>query len=95
MSPRSPRSPMLQAARSPRLGKTSSGIGVGMNEALRTEFLQKRVEELEGALAEAEEEIREVVRRMNEAQVEVGVLQAARYVFSFSFSFFSFLEMDC
>ena len=81
---------MLQAARSPRLGKTSSGVGVGMNEALRTEFLQKRVEELEGALAEAEEEIREVVRRMNEAQVEVGVLQAARYVFFF-FLFLLFL----
>ena len=80
MSPRSPRSPMFQTARSPRLGKTSSGIGVSMNEALRTEFLEKRVEELERALAEAEEEIREVVRRMNEAQVEVGELQSARYV---------------
>ena len=59
-----------------------------MNEALRTEFLEKRVEELERALAEAEEEIREVVRRMNEAQVEVGELQSARYVEVFPLSCF-------
>ena len=79
MSPRSPRSPMFfQGAKSPRLGKTSSGVGMSMNEALRTEFLERRVLELEGALAEADKEIREVVQRMNRAQIEVGELQSAR-----------------
>ena len=78
MSPRSPRSPMLAGARSPRLGKTSSGIAMTMTEALRTEFLEKRVAELERALREADKEMQEVVQRMNQAQIEVMELQSAR-----------------
>ncbi|MCJ1475901.1 hypothetical protein MMC13_004565 [Lambiella insularis] len=78
MSPRSPRSPLLLGARSPRLGRTSSGAGMTMNEALRTEFLEKRVAELEHALRDADKEMREVVQRMNQAQIEVMDLQSAR-----------------
>ncbi|MCJ1382186.1 hypothetical protein MMC17_005298 [Xylographa soralifera] len=78
MSPRSPRSPMLAGARSPRLGRTSSGIAMTMTEALRTEFLEKRVAELERALREADKEMQEVVQRMNQAQIEVMELQSAR-----------------
>ena len=78
MSPRSPRSPMLVGARSPRLGRTSSGIAMTMTEALRTEFLEKRVAELERALREADKEMQEVVQRMNQAQIEVVELQSAR-----------------
>ena len=80
MSPRSPRSPMILGVKSPRLGKTSSGVAMTMNEALRTEFLEKRVAELEKALKEADKEMQEVVQRMNMAQIEVMELQSARYV---------------
>lgn len=76
-SPRSPVSPMLG---SPRLGRTSSGAGMSMTEALRTEYLEQRVRELEAALAEAEREMGEVVQRMNAAQIDVMELQSARYV---------------
>ena len=75
----SPRSPLF-GARSPRLDKTTSGQGMSMNEALRTQFLEKRVTELEGALGDADKEMEEVVSRMNLAQIEVMELQSARYV---------------
>ncbi|MCJ1433979.1 hypothetical protein MMC27_003344 [Xylographa pallens] len=78
MSPRSPRSPMLAGTRSPRLGRTSSGIAMTMTEALRMEFLEKRVAELERALRDADKEMQEVVQRMNQAQIEVMELQSAR-----------------
>ena len=81
LSPRSSRSPMFYGARSPRLDKTSSGLGMSMNEALRTEFLERRVVELEAALTEADKEMQEVVQRMNKAQIEVMELQSARYFF--------------
>ncbi|KAL8649787.1 MAG: hypothetical protein Q9210_004192 [Variospora velana] len=77
-SPRpSPRSPLF-SARSPRLDKTTSGQGMSMNEALRMQFLEKRVTELEGALGDADKEMEEVVSRMNLAQIEVMELQSAR-----------------
>ena len=108
-SARSPLSPLLLGgggARSPRLDVTSSGVGMSLTEALRTEFLEKRVEELEGALAEADAEMQEVVQRMNQAQIEVGELQAARYVcfslflpppppFLFFFFFLLFFVISC
>ena len=79
-TPRSsnPISPIFQS-RSPRLDKTTSGIGRSLDEALRTEFLEKRVAELEGALGDADKEMKEVVSRMNLAQIEVMELQSARY----------------
>ena len=83
-SPRSPRSPLFYGARSPRLDKTSSGVGMKMNEALRTEYLERRVIELEKALSEADGEMQEVVQRMNMAQIEVMELQSAKYVHAFS-----------
>ena len=73
----SPRSPFF-GTRSPRLDKTTSGQGMSMNEALRTEFLEKKVAELEGALGDADKEMEEVVSRMNLAQIEVMELQSAR-----------------
>ena len=72
-----PASPIF-AQRSPRLDRTTSGAGMSMNEALRTEFLERKVEELEKALAEADKEMQEVVGKMNEAQIEVMELQSAR-----------------
>ena len=78
-SPKSPLSPLF-SAKSPKLGKTTSGMAMSLNKALRTEFLEKRVEELEKALTDADSEMEEVVGRMNMAQIEVMELQSARYV---------------
>ena len=78
-SPISPSIAMF-GSRSPRLDKTTSGIGMSLDEALRTEFLEKRVQELERALGEADQEMEEVVGKMNQAQIEVMELQSARYV---------------
>ena len=78
-----PNSPVLPvfAQKSPRLDRTTSGVGMSMNEALRTEFLERRVAELEAALGDADKEMQEVVGRMNMAQIEVMELQSARYFF--------------
>ena len=74
---KSPLSPLF-AARSPRLDKTSSGLGISMAESTRTEQLENRVKELETALANADKEMQEVVGRMNLAQMEVAELQSER-----------------
>ena len=68
----------LFGARSPRLDLTSSGAALKMAEVSRTEELEKRVRGLERALKEADEEMEEVVGRMNRAQIEVAELQAQR-----------------
>lgn len=78
-SPISPSIAMF-GSRSPRLDRTTSGIGMSLDEAMRTEFLEKRVQELERALGEADQEMEEVVGKMNQAQIEVMELQSARYV---------------
>ena len=72
-----PLSPLF-AVRSPRLDNTTSGPGMTMAEATRTEVLEKRVEDLERALSEADREMEEVVSRMNLAQIEVAELQTER-----------------
>ncbi|KAF2131557.1 hypothetical protein P153DRAFT_198360 [Dothidotthia symphoricarpi CBS 119687] len=76
-SPKMPLSPVF-AQRSPRLDVTSSGPAMTMAEATKTELLQKRVEELEKALRDADREMEEVVGRMNFAQIEVAELQFER-----------------
>ncbi|KAJ4301920.1 hypothetical protein N0V90_004016 [Kalmusia sp. IMI 367209] len=73
-SPKMPSSPVF-AQKSPRLGQTTSGPAMSMAEATRTELLEKRVEELEKALRDADHEMEEVVSRMNMAQIEVADLQ--------------------
>ena len=72
--------------RSPRLAQTSSGPGMPLNEALRTEFLDNKVKELEKALGDADKEMEEVVARMNLAQIEVAELQNERLVLSSHFT---------
>ncbi|KAL9115446.1 MAG: hypothetical protein Q9227_000767 [Pyrenula ochraceoflavens] len=76
-SPKSPASPLF-SSRSPKLDKTSSGVGMPLNQALKTEWLEKKVKELEAALGDADKEMEEVVSRMNMAQIEVAELQAER-----------------
>ncbi|KAJ8116736.1 hypothetical protein OPT61_g1911 [Boeremia exigua] len=73
-SPKTPSSPVF-AQRSPRLDMTTSGPAMTMAEATKTELLEKRVEELEKALRDADREMEEVVSRMNIAQIEVAELQ--------------------
>ena len=50
-------------------------------EATKTSALERRVRELERALNDADQEMGEVVGRMNKAQMEVADLQSERYVF--------------
>ncbi|KAJ4361168.1 hypothetical protein N0V95_002137 [Ascochyta clinopodiicola] len=73
-SPKMPSSPVF-SLRSPRLDVTTSGPAMTMAEATKTELLEKRVEELERALRDADREMEEVVSRMNIAQIEVAELQ--------------------
>ena len=70
-------SPMF-AQRSPKLDKTTSGPGVRLDQALKTEHLEKKVTELEAALENADKEMQQVVSRMNTAQIEVMELQTER-----------------
>ncbi|KAI9691869.1 MAG: hypothetical protein M1822_007942 [Bathelium mastoideum] len=76
-SRKAPLSPLFMA-RSPRLDKTTSGLGITMAESTQTESLENRVKELETALSSAEQEMQEVVGRMNLAQMEVADLQSER-----------------
>ena len=73
-SPKTPSSPVF-SQRSPRLDMTTIGPAMTMAEATKTELLEKRVEELEKALRDADREMEEVVGRMNIAQIEVAELQ--------------------
>jgi VIT1/CCC1 family predicted Fe2+/Mn2+ transporter len=73
-SPMLPKSPMF----SPRLKQTSSGLGISMTEAVKTDTLERKVSELEGALGDADREMEQVISRMNRAQIEVMDLQTAR-----------------
>jgi chromosome segregation ATPase len=75
--PRSPISPMFDA-RSPRLSWTTSGKRMSIGRANKIGFLERRVRELEKALADADDEMEEVVGKMNIAQMEVMELQSAR-----------------
>jgi predicted nucleic acid-binding Zn-ribbon protein len=76
-SPKMPSSPVF-SQRSPRLEVTTSGPAMSFAEATKTELLEKRVEELEKALRDADHEMEEVVGRMNTAQIEVADLQFER-----------------
>ncbi|KAJ6271062.1 intracellular protein transport-like protein [Bipolaris maydis] len=76
-SPKLPPSPVF-AQKSPRLTVTTSGPAMTFAEATKTEMLEKRVEELEKALRDADHEMEEVVGRMNLAQMEVADLQFER-----------------
>ena len=72
-----PMSPIF-AARSPKLDLTSSGMGLSIAELSKADFLERRVEDLERALSDADKEMEEVVNRMNLAQIEVMELQSER-----------------
>lgn len=74
----SPASSPLFAVKSPRLGVSRGNSQQSLVEQGRTQMLERKVKDLEGALAEAESDIQEVVRRMNTSQFAVAELQAER-----------------
>lgn len=77
--PNSPASPMFaNIARTPRILSTTSGLAMSVSEHSNMENLKQRVVELETALADADQEMEEVVGRMNVAQIEVIELQNER-----------------
>ncbi|KAI9038761.1 uncharacterized protein KD926_010496 [Aspergillus affinis] len=76
LSPLPPSTPF--GSRSPRLDKTTSGDGMPLTQAIQSEALEQRVKELERLLREADNEMSEVVSRMNRAQIDVAELQSDR-----------------
>ncbi|CAZ80265.1 unnamed protein product [Tuber melanosporum] len=75
-----PRSPLLSPhLKSPKLEWTGSRKSVSsIPDEAKVEFLEKRVQELEEALVQADNEMAEVVSKMNMAQIEVLELQCER-----------------
>lgn len=76
-TPLSPLSPLF-AGKAPRIDRTTSGPGMSVAEAGKTEQLEKQVQGLEKALNDADREMQEVVSRMNMAQMEVAELQSEK-----------------
>ena len=64
--------------RSPKIDTSAKGRSRSIIDESRTLILQKKVEDLEKALAEADSQMHEVVERMNMAQIEVAELQSER-----------------
>ncbi|KAK2740894.1 hypothetical protein FQN55_008593 [Onygenales sp. PD_40] len=77
LSPMMPHSPFA-GPRSPRLDTTTSGAGMSLGQVMKTEALEAKVKELERALRDADNEMEDVVGRMNMAQIEVAELQSDR-----------------
>lgn len=76
---RSPSAAMFaNSKKSPKIDQTSTGPGIALQEALKTEYLENKVADLEKALSEAEKEMEEVVGRMNTAQMGVADLESER-----------------
>jgi len=75
-----PRSPLLSPhLKSPKLEWTGSRkSSSSIPDEAKVEFLEKRVQELEEALVQADNEMAEVVSKMNMAQIEVLELQSER-----------------
>lgn len=77
--PNSPASPMFaNGLKTPRILSTTSGKAMSVSEHSNVEYLKQRVVELETALADADQEMEEVVGRMNVAQIEAMELQNER-----------------
>lgn len=64
-------------AKSPILSQTS-GPAESLFEATKTTFLERKVKDLEAALADADAEMKEVVERINSSQYEIAELQSER-----------------
>lgn len=77
----SPNSPMMArsplATKSPKLNGKKL-VDTSLLEASRTQMLERKVRELEGLLREAEQDMQDVVQRVNVSQLEVAELQTQR-----------------
>ena len=72
-----PNSPML--TKSPRLsGKNMKLSETSLLEMSRTQMLERKVKDMEVLLREAEEDMQQVVQRVNQSQMEVAELQTER-----------------
>ena len=72
LAPGSPR-----MVKSPKLGSKKLSE-LSLLEMSRTQMLERKVKEMEGLLREAEEDMQDVVQRVNESQMEVAELQTER-----------------
>lgn len=72
LSPHSPFTAKSPKLASKKLAETS------LLEASRTQMLERKVRELEGLLREAEQDMQDVVQRVNASQLEVAELQTQR-----------------
>lgn len=78
-SGKSPMSSMFaNSGKAPRISTTTSGNARSVAEDSQMALLKQRVVALEGALADADQQMEEVVGRMNVAQIEVMNLQNER-----------------
>ena len=79
VSPRMPLTPLLKSPKLEWASKVGGSNDCPGNSSERMEFLEKKVLELERALADADKEMEEVVSRMSMAQIEVMDLTSQRY----------------
>jgi len=78
VSPKMPLTPLLKSPRLEWASKVGGSNDSPGNSSERMEFLEKKVLELERALADADKEMEEVVSRMSLAQIEVMDLTSQR-----------------
>lgn len=81
VSPKMPLTPLLKSPRLEWASKVGGSNDSPGNSSERMEFLEKKVLELERALADADKEMEEVVSRMSLAQIEVMDLTSQRYFY--------------
>lgn len=77
-------SPLLASGKSPKLSTsrkasdTASSAAASLLERSKTQMLERKVRELEALLREAEEDMQDVVTKVNKSQLEVAELQTQR-----------------
>lgn len=84
MSPKMPLTPLLKSPRLEWASKVGGSNDSSGNSLERMEFLEKKVLELERALADADKDMEQVVSRMSMAQIEVMDLTSQRYLYFYT-----------
>ena len=73
-----PVTPGMKSPISPRITSPLAGKGESLYQASKTAILQKRVDELESALTDADSEMKNVVHTIESSQEEIAELQGER-----------------